>query len=237
MISQRGIGNVVHQAASEANEDDESPVISVSNGNPVAAGAAAGADSNEDNERNVLGVMSVADMSAPVLAKLRAHLCAECAKRGNGELARRLETKRVWLCVNERFINIPFAISVPMFESLLADLNSRQNDEDPSPFASSASSSSSSRSNQQQIDYWLFMARCFAPEQPTETEAAPRRGRRSQLAQLPEQEYANPEEELTKHGDELLRLRGTVNGDTTLRVFMIDASRLSQAIQKIKSLV
>ncbi|KAL3269410.1 hypothetical protein HHI36_008480 [Cryptolaemus montrouzieri] len=107
LINQQGLGSVLKQVSEDESEDAED-------------------DSNE-----VFGVTTVLNMTAhretPCVRQLLDFFKVQAKKYGNTETQQKVneildENKKIGLLINERFLNIPAAISVPMLSSLQEEI-------------------------------------------------------------------------------------------------------------------
>lgn len=126
LVQQDKIGNVIYQAPD--NEEEEL----------------------SEDEQTIFGVLSCISFSNPQAQKFvtsfKQFLIKECQKHQPKETVTKFEeilrSKKVSYLVNERYMNIPPAISLPMFESLKKDLEGDEN-------------------NNLNADYWLLVTRHY----------------------------------------------------------------------------
>ena len=235
IVEQTNIGNVIYQAAfQEENGKEEEP-------SPFPTPAV----KDETEEDTVFGVLSLIDMNSDKHEKLSKGLIDfimnECEKLSvksseMGELKQNLATlfkeKRLCWIINERFINVPVDISVPMYESLISDINNSI-----VPMASNKEAAANAKNSS--VDYWLFLAKIYTEQT--------RKNNRKTVEMI----YANPEEETFEEFSELKfeipygnKAPKSTSGDWSkneleplLRVFFVPKSKINDALSKIKSLL
>ena len=235
IVEQTNIGNVIFQAAFQdenAKEEEPSPFPT-----PVAK--------DDTDEDTVFGVLSLIDMSSEKHASISKgivdFILNECEKLSvnsseikslKQNLTSLFKEKRMCWIINERFINVPVDISVPMYESLLADLNNAI-----VPMASSKEAAANTKNSS--IDYWLFLAKIYSEQT--------RKNNRKTIEMI----YANPEEETFEEFSELKfeipygnKAPKSTSGDWSkseleplLRVFIVPKNKINDALSKIKSLL
>jgi protein BCP1 len=224
LVQQSHVGNVIYQAL---NDDDMEP--SVSNEN------------NNSDDETIFGILSIVNLSSPRVKtfanSMNEFLIKEYdkyAKKSSSvnnrlstsELAELIKTKKIFYVVNERFINIPPEISVPMFESLNKDLDKINKEKrDDSDFKVN-----------EPADYWLFLSRVF--NEPSNS------GSSSKV-------YSNSEEEIfeefsnikfeisyinSNSGSSKAATSSSANEQVFLRVFLLPNENIKPAMDKIKIL-
>jgi protein BCP1 len=213
IIQQNHIGNVIYQAV-----DEEEPIC-----DPTAS------SSNDDD--TIFGVISLLNLrkykQKDSIQQFTSLLNKELKKlkkldsKSKEFLDRNIfETLKIGYLVNERYINIPSEISVPMYESLFKDLDD-ENDDSPCNTATSSSASSNS-----EFDYIMVLSKSFEPDSGSNRE----------------RDYANNEEEVLKEFcDYIFELKYPKLKDSQfnffLEVLFLSRAKLSEALTKIKSLV
>ena len=139
-LTEQKIGNVIYQAILDEDDDDENEESKKSKEN----------EENNDENDDIFGVLSFLDLGSPkcnkIATNLKNFLTKECQKydkqnktKQSDNLNKLLNNNKISYIVSERFINIPPAISVPMFESLLKDLDQTK----------------------LEYDYWLFISKIY----------------------------------------------------------------------------
>lgn len=218
IVQQDSIGNVIFQSLQE-DEDETTESMEASNSN---------------SDSTIFGVLSLVDLNSSRCKKysddFKSFILKESQKHDKqnnknltAQLSQLFKEKKVSFVVNERFINIPPAISVPMFESLLKDLEQIKSNE-----------------NNFTSDYWLFLSKRFQSD-GAESEND------SNLI------YSNPEEEVFEqfsefkfeitHGKQTPK--GT-NGkwsnkdpqlSTVTNCLVVSFNKIKDCIEKIKTLI
>ena len=212
IIQENHIGNVIHQAV------EDEPVIDAS--------ATASADDD-----TIFGVISLININKykqkDSIKQLTNFLNKELQKlkkldsKSKEFLEKNLFEKfKIGYIVNERYINIPSEISVPMYTSLLKDLD----DVNASNSTDVAKSSKSIPDND--FDYYMILSRSFEPD------SGPSR----------ERDYANSEEEIFKeYCDYLFEIKYPKIKDSTfnffLEVIFLNKTKLTESLTKIKNMV
>lgn len=214
VVQQESIGNAIYQAIENEDEDEN--------------------EEKEENtdEQTIFGALSMVDLSSPRTKNFSSNFIQWLKSQADSKTAEKLndllKNKNVSYIVNERYINIPPGISVPMFESLLKDLDSLAAD---SPNKNS--------------DYWLFIAKYFEEEQS--------KSKSSKASNEPELIYANPEEEVFAEFSEFTfpisygaksskASSGKWSKDDptlspSLNVLILPRNKVSDALAKIKTLI
>jgi len=199
LIGQSPVGNVIYQAI------DEEPILD---------------DDNEpsDADETIFGIMSAIDLrknqAKGCIQQLVAWLSKLLDKEKNEFFKDVFKKHRISLVVNERYLNIPAAISVPMFESLLKDLHEEEIMGDVAPVATSSSS-------EQASSYWLFLSRIIEEDN--------------------EKVYANPEEEIIEQYCEgKIQIKYPNNKESQvksfLNVFFVEKNKLTESLNKLKEM-
>ncbi|CAF0732019.1 unnamed protein product [Brachionus calyciflorus] len=206
---QENLGNVINQV------DDEE-----------------GVDKPEGEEvepdDTIFGVLSMVDLTYSQTKNFSLDFIKFLKSQTNAENATKLDNyvKNASYIVNERFLNIPPGISVPMFESLLEDVKNLSED-----------------SANKKTDYWLFLARVFVEDRP--------KGKSSSKLNAPEIEYSNPEEEIFEefsefkfdisYGQIVPKATGWSKDDSSLtpclRLLVLNKNKVNDALEKIKNLI
>jgi len=200
VVQQENVGSVIYQAV--GNEDEEP---------------------NEDDE-TLFGVISIIHLNNVQVKKFAAQfkqvLVKECQKADQSNAAKfenYFKTNSISYVVNERYINIPPNISLPMLESLVNDLkalNEAKTDEDKVA----------------DPDYWLFVVKHYV-------QAAGSDG----CTKI----YANPEEEVFEEFAEFKfeltnsKQKNAFDADTTpvVSVALVPYGNVPKCIDKIKTLI
>lgn len=233
IVEQENIGNVIYQAFNDQDEEEEE-----SNKKDAKE-----TDDNNNDEDTIFGVLSLVDLNSSKYSQfssnLKTFLLNECEKfdksnKNNNKLKDKLngllKNNQVSYIINERYINVPAGISVPMYESLLKDLNkAKENDQ-----AAKVDDDSG---------YWLFLIKMFL-----ETTTA-----KSSKKATTEKVYSNPEEETFEEFAELkfdlsTDSKAAKNGtggwsstDESLRpvlsCMLVPKNKVNDALAKIKSLI
>lgn len=195
---------------------------------------------DEDDENMIFGVTSVVNLSNPekkeCVKQLRSYFLDKSAEGGDKEVAAKLkeiledEPHPTGFIINERFINIPAQIAIPMLENLQKEV--RKAAEKKRPF---------------QFDKYLMVIKFHRSEKGKTKKASKNQNK------PPVVHYSNPEEEVFDK-DLLLSYEFSVasdadtgltgnwlEGDKTLtpyrRVIVFEAKNLPKMIEQIKELV
>jgi protein BCP1 len=248
VVEQESIGNAIYQTISN-DDDDEEPVNTREEAREE--------EDNGDLDDTIFGILSVIDLASPkaraFAESFRSFLLKQCESYGNrnraptmvSSLRELLNTKKIAYIVNERYVNIPPAISVPMFASLRRDLEALSGEESACKDA----------------DYWLFLAKFFI-ETPRDdhnsnddaARSSSRRGEASADQPRPSTNiYSNPEEEIFEEFSELkfdVSYSGRISNATSgkwsdsdasltpnLRVFLVPRKNVADALAKVELLV
>lgn len=208
---QENLGNVINQA-----EDEES-------------GNKQDGDEVEPND-TIFGVISMLDLNYSQTKNFSAEFTKFLKSQTNQENGSLLDfyIPKCSYIVNERFLNIPPGISVPMFESLLEDVQKLSDD-----------------SANKKSEYWLFLSRIFSEEK--------NKAKNSSKLNAPETQYANPEEEIfeefsefkfdVSYGHKVSKATGGKWSKDdpslipSLKLFIIDKNKVKDALEKIKTLI
>lgn len=212
VVQQDNLGNVIYQAQSKDDDDEEEEKEE---------------ETNADDD-TIFGVLSAVDLASPKTKSFSTGFVSFLQKQAtDSSLSTRLgelfQSKRCLYVVNERYVNIPPGISIPMFEDLLKDIDSSAGDE-----------SQSSASTLKNFDYWVFLAKYYVDDDDTSNRS--------------EKIYANAEEEVFDEFSEIkyeLKASGpkgaSSSGDDSLKshlkVLIIHKDKINDALQKVKSLL
>jgi len=224
IVQQDNIGNVIFQGLPANENEDENMEAS-----------------NSNDDSTIFGVLSLIDLSSARVksysAAFKQFLLKESqrfdtrnAQSITSTINDILKNKKVSFVINERFVNIPPAISVPMFESLLSDLETIKSSNVENDFSS---------------DYWLFISKRFETD-PEEQEA-------NNTNTEPNLIYANPEEEVFEEFSEFkFEITGgkqtakSTNGKWTnkdpvlmasINCLIVPFDKIKDCIEKIKTLL
>ncbi|RNA30303.1 nucleolar complex 3 -like protein, partial [Brachionus plicatilis] len=150
---QENLGNVINQADDDGSDKQDG-------------------DEVEPND-TIFGVISMVDLNFCQTKNFSTELIKFLKSHTNQENVSKLDSylPKCSYIVNERFLNIPPGISVPMFESLLDDVQKLGED-----------------SANKKSEYWMFLSRVFTEEV--------NKAKHSSKLNAPETQYANPEEEI-----------------------------------------
>lgn len=232
IISQNTIGSVLSQCL------DEPAVPEPKTGKKDDDEAAEEEESDdEDDENMIFGVTSVVNLSNPekkdCVKQLREYFLDKCEDK---EVAAKLKdilddkSHATGFLINERFINIPLQIAIPMLENLQKEIKRAADKKMPYQFAQ-----------------YLLMIKFHRSEKAKNKKAEKNRNK------PPVVHFSNPEEEIFDK-DLLLNYEFSVasdadtgltgnwlEGDKALtpyrRVILFDAKNLSKMIEQIKELV
>jgi len=235
IVEQTNIGNVIYQGTSQDDEEEEPAPF------PTAAPTASA--TTETDADTIFGVLSLIDMKSTKFDKISKGLiefllkeCEKASDKSNDiktlkeNLAEIFKSKHIHYIINERFINVPVDISVPMYESLMADISNI--------IVPTASNKESANSN---VDYWLFLAKIYSE--------ATRKNNHKTIEMI----YANPEEEIFEqfsefkfeipYGNKASKStagnwsKGDATLEATLKVLLVPKLKINDALKKIKSLI
>ena len=243
IVQQENIGNVIYQVQGDGQDDEE------------AEDQDAESKKAEEDE-TIFGVLSLIDLQSTQCKSFAntftQFLVNECQKfdRSNKnqnkvteKLSSILKTKRVSYIVNERFINVPPGISIPMFESLLSDLSGGGDG------GSGGEKATASKEVKLNSDYWLFISKLY-----NECEDSVH-GKSSKKPSNAAQQviYANPEEEIFEEFSELKfeisygdRASKSSAGNWSandpdllpiLNVLLVPCDKVQTVLNKVKSLI
>lgn len=236
IISQNTIGSVLWQCI-----DD--PAVPEPKADKKEEGAAMEEESDDDDDEDndtIFGVTSVLNLSNPQkkgsLKQLRSYLIEKCDKEVAEKLKAILEdeSKPTGFILNERFINIPPQIAVPMLENLQKEMQRAVAKKMPFKFAQ-----------------YLMLVKFYRSEvkQKKPNSKKDEKNRNKQ----PVVHFSNPEEEIFDK-DLMLSYEFSVAGDTDTgltgnwleadkalqpyrRVIMFDANNLTTMIDQIKEFI
>jgi len=224
IISQNYVGSVVKQSDIDGESEDED-------------------DDNSANE--VFGITTVVNLTdkqnVECIQQLRQLLVDLCREHGtdqsNAVVSSLLsnDTRHVGLLINERFINIPAQISVPLLESLSKEINK-------------------AKEKNLAYDFTHFILICKLYKMDTEPTKKKKSGKKkTPVSQENEVLWSNPEEELFDQeadcrfefcvkGESDSGLSGRwLEDDTAMtpyrRILILSASKLDNLIQRVKEYV
>ena len=237
VVKQESIGNAIYQIIANENEDEDGRENEAKNDE----------EEDEDLDDTIFGILSILDLASPKIKSfasgLKTFLLKSCEaygkQQGSPKLADKLssvfQTKKVAYIINERYVNIPPAISVPMFDSLLKDIESLKDEINSCKDA----------------DYWLLLAKYFV-ESPQNSKAA-KSSKKEEESSAGVNIYSNPEEEILEEFSEFKfdisyagRIANSTNGKWSdgdvslqpyLKVFLLPKENISDALAKVKLLV
>lgn len=201
LVQQENIGNVIYQAA----EDGEEEI--------------------DIEEQTIFGVISCINFESvqakSFVTKFKQFLIKECAKLNGKETVKKFEDilreKQISYLVNERYMNIPPAISLPMFESLKKDLEAESEKDD--------------NNNNLKSDYWMLVTRHYAEKEANTTNLI----------------YGNAEEEILEEFSDMKfeiragaqkKHRNEFDNEMTqvVNVCMVPYENIEKCIEKIKTM-
>ncbi len=201
LTQQENVGNVIYQAPEEGEEE------------------------LSEDEQTIFGVISCINFSSPQAQKFvtnfKQFLIRECQKHNPKEVVTKFEellrTKRISYLVNERYMNIPPAISVPMFESLRKDLQDESEKDE--------------NNNNLKSEYWLLVSRHYVEQEEMTQNLI----------------YGNAEEEVLEEFSELKfeirsgaqkKIRNEFDNDMVqvINVVMVAHDSIDKCLDKIKAL-
>lgn len=221
IIRQNYVGSVVKQSEVDAEDSDD--------------------DDDDDDSSDVFGVMSVLNITekqnlecVQQLRSLLLDLCSEHATDQTNTLIRSLlsdDSQSIGLLINERIINIPAQISVPLLESLSKEIKNACRKKMPYDFT-----------------YFILICKLYKSEKPH------RHKKKKQLSGgggEPEILWSNPEEELiNQEADCQFEFCVKDDADSGLsgcwmeddvemspyrRVLLLQANKLDPLIERIKT--
>ncbi|XP_054262485.1 protein BCCIP homolog [Macrosteles quadrilineatus] len=224
IISQNYVGSVVKQSDVDEESDDED-------------------DDNSANE--VFGITTVVNLTdkqnlecVQQLRQLLVDLCREHGTDQSNAVVSSLlsnDARPVGLLINERFINIPAQISVPLLESLSKEMKK-------------------AKEKNLAFDFTYFIVICKLYKMDTESTKKKKSGKnKPPVTQENEVLWSNPEEELFDQEADC-RFEFCVKGETDSglsgqwleddtamtpyrRILILNASKLDQLIQRVKEYV
>jgi len=198
LVQQDNIGNVIYQAPE--NEEEH----------------------NEDDE-TIFGVISCINFGSEQAKKFvdnfKQFLIKECQKHNNGEVLKKFEeilrTKKISYLVNERYMNIPAAISVPMFESLVNDIESEKD----------------GNNNNANSDYWMLITKHYSEKTETETNLIYNNAEEQTLEEFSDLKFEIRSGAKKTHRNEF-------NNEMTqvINVVLVPFENVGKCIEKIKEL-
>lgn len=207
---QENLGNVINQAEEDDGDKQQGDEV--------------------EPDDTIFGLISMVDLNFSQTKNFSAEFIKFLKSHTNQENESKLDSylSKCSYIVNERFLNIPPGISIPMFESLLDDVQKLSED-----------------SANKKSEYWLFLARIFTEEA--------NKAKHSSKLNAPETQYANPEEEIFEQFSELKydisygqktskATGGKWSKDDpaltpSLRVLIINKNKVKDALEKIKNLI
>lgn len=210
VVQQENIGNAIYQVI--AGNDQEEDLDQENDDNKKEE------NDDDDIDDTIFGVLSILDLGSSKFKSFTTNFkeflqkqCQSYDKQNGKKLTEKLKeflnTKKIAYIINERYVNIPPAISVPMFESLLSDLESLSVEENSSKNA----------------DYWLFLSKYFV-----ESHEAGSSAKSSKKVEESSNIYSNPEEEIfdsLANSNSMFpmleksRNRPVANGRTVMRLY------------------
>lgn len=218
IIQQNHIGNVIYQAI------DDEDVEPIANANAVT---------NDTDDQTIFGIIS--------LINLNKYKQKSCTKQLVGWLNKEFdklkksksfqndnirqfldknifEQYKIGYLVNERYLNIPPEISIPMFESLLKDLEKSSNE-------ISENAKASATIDDNDVDYWMILSKSYIEDNSTI------------------KEFANAEEEVFRELSDYCveikypKAKDSMQISLTLEVLFLSKAKINDSLNKIKSLV
>ena len=234
VVNQESIGNAIYQVISEEDEDEEPQ-------KPKSSKESKESNKEDDEDDTIFGILSIIDLNSANNKAFTSSFKTFLLKNYESDLKHRssanrlkldklaelLDSNQVAYVINERYVNIPPAISVPMFESLMIDLDKL-----------------SAEHEIKKARYWLFLSKYFIQDA---TEA------KSSKASTATNIYSNPEEEVfeefSEHKFEISyagKLSNATNGkwsdsdailQPNLKGFLVPSSKIREAIEKVKELL
>ena len=212
IIQQGHIGNVICQVV-----DDE----------PEIAPSASSASNNNSDDETIFGIISLINLTKykqkDSIKQLTSFLSKELHKlkkldnKSKEFLSQNLFDKyRIGYLINERYINIPSEISLPMYESLLKDLEETSNND---------CAKSSNNMSDNDFEYYMLLSRSFEPDGASK-----------------ERDYTNSEEEVFKEFcDYIFEIKYPKVNDSPFNFFLeilfLNKTKLTEALSKIKTIV
>lgn len=238
IISQNTIGSVLSQCLDEPAVPE--PKAGKKEGDAEEDGAEE-EDSDDEDDNTIFGVTSIVNLSNPekkdCVKQLRSYFLDKSQEGGDKEVTAKLknlledESHPTGFIINERFINIPAQIAVPMLENLQKEMKRAVDKKMPYKF-----------------DQYLMVIKFHRSKQGGKTKKAEKNRNK-----VPVVHYSNPEEEVFDK-DLLLSYEFSVasdadtgltgnwlEGDMALtpyrRVIAFEAKNLSKMIEQIKELI
>lgn len=217
IVQQDNIGNVIYQSTgNDENEEEEKKTTDENN-------------TNDDN--TIFGVLSLINLNSTqcksYTSAFKTFILKESQKadkKSNTNMTEKineiLREKRCAYVVNERFVNIPPAISVPMLESLLKDIDAAKDNE-----------------NNFNFDYWIFLSKYFENCEETAETTGTATSLDSSLI------YSNAEEEifeqLSEYKFEISAGKSNKDGQLTsfVNCLILPFNQVNECIEKIKTLI
>ncbi|OXU17072.1 hypothetical protein TSAR_014827 [Trichomalopsis sarcophagae] len=219
IIQQNYVGSVVKQSQDEAESDDE-----------------------DDDVNDVFGITTVINVSdrqnVPCIQELRdllKQLANEHATDSTNAMIKNVlenDAAALGLLINERFVNIPAQISVPLLENLISEMSRAANKKMPFDFS-----------------YYILICKLYKTNE--ENQKKKNKSKRKNATEEPNVIWSNPEEEIfAEEADcsfEFSVEKDTDNGlsgawtedDYEMvpyrRVLLFESAKLQQIIDKIKT--
>jgi protein BCP1 len=237
IVKQENLGNAIYQVVSNEDEEEEEP-------EQEKADKKEQEEDHEFLDDTIFGILSIVDLSTEKYkqfsAKFVEFLLKQCQthdKENHTKLKDKLNelfnTKRVCYVINERYVNIPPAISVPMFDSLQKDLENLNPEENAC----------------NQADYWLVLSKYFIEEPKNECNGGARSSKSQQNEYSSNLIYTNPEEEILEEFGEFkfeISYNGKISKATGwsvddpslqpyLKAFLIPKNKINDALTKVKT--
>ncbi|XP_020298172.1 protein BCCIP homolog [Pseudomyrmex gracilis] len=220
IISQNYVGSVIKQATDENESEDED---------------------NDDEVNDVFGVTTVINISdkqnIPCIQQLRdllKQLADEHATDAANTMINNLlgnDAEQLGLLINERFVNIPAKISVPLLEHLISEVERANNRNMPFNFS-----------------YYIFICKLYKSD---DKKIENTKNKKKNIDNVPSVLWSNPEEEIfaedatvsfefsvEEEADSGLSGKWTERDDEMTpyrRVLLFEASKLPLILQKIQN--
>jgi protein BCP1 len=214
IIQQGHIGNVIHQVVEDEPEMEPS--------------ASSASNMNNNNDDTIFGIISLINLAKykqkDSIKQLTSFINKELHKlkkldnKSKEFLDKNLFDKyKIGYLINERYINIPTEISVPMYESLMKDLEETNNND---------VAKSSNNMSDNDFEYYMLLSRSFEPDSGASKE----------------RDYTNSEEEVFKEfSDYIFEIKYPKVNDSQFNFFLeilfLNKTKLADALIKIKNIV
>jgi len=215
IISQNYVGSVIKQVGGEDEDDDEEEM-------------------DEEDIDQLFGVTTIINLTSrkdeKCIAGFRTALVEKCSEYANDSTSQQLrellgnESKHVGLLISERVVNLPPQFSLPVFESLLKELEEAKSKKMPYDFA-----------------YLILICKVFKHEK--------KKKKNNKTVEV--EIWSNPEEEVIAE-ESLASFDYIVKGDKAVsddwdeddpqytpfrRVLLLDANRLPEILSKVKQAI